>query len=156
MRGTLHTPLDDSAGDALTATVDELMIVHPAAPTHRRRLVDAGESVLVRPRWGLCGGLVPFLSGTWIVELFIDTIGASGTKIGKLGTESVPHRLNTRSPAQFEAAFTLATSPGDEGIYRLLVTIGLSLTGQRARLSELYGYVESHPIRIQGLDPEPS
>lgn len=155
MTGTLQTPLDDSrAGDLLEAGVENLMVLLPADESRAVRLIDVGDEFLVRVRWRLAGRLVPYLSGRWLVELFVDAVGGTGGMTGSLGVRSVDHRLDTPSPALFETSFVVSTAAGEEGVYRLLVTLGLSLTGDPGRLSELYGFVESVPIRIQSLPDE--
>lgn len=152
MTSQLQTPLDDvpGGGAILAGTVlsDPLRVVDNEG--ERTLLIETGDAFSVQLEWQLTGFLVPFISGTWSVELFIDDIDGVGTKAGSLGTLLVVAPGATLSPAMFNATFTVPTAAGDAGLYQLAATISFSPTGApMGQGSAIFGFVESTPIRIQ-------
>jgi hypothetical protein len=138
---------DTSAPNTLAGKVTGMQVLDPTEGQEKTLLIELGDPFDVRLSWELTGVGTPAVGGYWIVDLYSDDIDGVGT-MTMPPLQAKIHIVGGVSPLKFTHTFHVPASVGKEGVYQLTATISHSPTGNPNKVSEMFGFAESSPIRI--------
>jgi hypothetical protein len=98
--------------------------------------------------WQLTGPATPIVGGYWIASLYSDDMDGAGGMTGFLATCPPIAITGAVSPLTFSYTFKVVPPTPKEGLYKLTATINHSPTGDPAKVSEMFGFAESTPVKI--------
>jgi hypothetical protein len=138
---------DTPAPHSLAGKVTSMRVLDPTEGNEKTSLLELGEPFDVRVAWELTGPGTPAVGGYWVVDLYSDDIDGVGTMVMP-ALQATIHIIGGVSPLKFHHTFHVPASVSKEGVYQLTATISHSPTGNPNKVSEMFGYAESGPIRI--------
>jgi hypothetical protein len=138
---------DTTAPDSLAGKVTSMQVLDSTEAKEKTALLELGEPFAVRVTWELTGPGTPAVGGYWILDLYSDDIDGVGTMVMPSLQEKI-HIVGGVSPLKYRHTFHVPGKVSREGVYQLTATISHSPTGDPNKVSEMFGYAESSPIRI--------
>jgi hypothetical protein len=146
---SLQTPATDfNIPGILDGQVTGMDVLDPTENNEKTSLLEKADEFDVQLSWQLSGAATPVVGGYWIVALYSDDMDGVGAMTGLIsGPASVPITGGAGSLA-YQHTFKVAPPIPQEGLYKLTATISHSPTGDPAKLSEMFGYAESTPVKI--------
>jgi hypothetical protein len=138
---------DTAAPNSLAGKVTSMQVLDPTEGKEKTSLLELGEPFDVRVAWELTGTGTPAVGGYWVADLYSDDIDGVGTMVMP-ALQATIHIVGGVSPLKFHHTFHVPASVSKEGVYQLTATISHSPTGNPNKVSEMFGYAESSPIRI--------
>jgi hypothetical protein len=137
---------DTTAPNSLAGAVTAMDLIDPTE-NEKTALFEVGEPIQVVLRWELTGLGTPAVGGYWIVDLYSDDLDG----VGQMQLPSLQAQIpivGGVSPLQFEHTFDVPANVTKAGVYQLTAAISHSPAGDPNKLSEMFGFAESNPIRI--------
>ncbi len=89
-------------------------------PAITNRLVQTDQSVVVRSRWRVRGGLAAIIEGSWRVQVFLEQFGGGEATPGEYST-TLTHVQSLDNT--YDVQVTIPANAIGEGFYRLAVAI---------------------------------
>ena len=147
--GALQTTVTDTGvGNILDGQVTGLDVLDPTEKNDKTSLLEVDDEFDVVLSWELTGNSTPVVGGSWIVALYSDDKDGQGLMTGLIAGPDIVPITGGISPLKFEHKFTVSPPKPQAGLYQLTAVINHSPTGNRKKLSEMFGYAESTPIMI--------
>jgi hypothetical protein len=147
--GSLQTPATDfNVPGILDGEVTGMDVLDPTENNEKTSLLEVDDEFDVQLSWQLSGAATPVVGGSWIVSLYSDDMDGVGAMTGLIsGPVAVPI-TGGAGTLVFQYTFQVAPPTPKEGLYKLTATINHSPTGDPAKVSEMFGFAESTPVKI--------
>lgn len=152
--GSLQTAATDSrVSGILDGKVTGMDVLDPTEGNERTSLLEV-EEFDVRLTWQLAGSMCYTVGGYWVVELYSKNMDGVGPMQGRIGGPVTIRIIPGPSPLRFRHTFRVIPPRPQPGLYKLTAVINHSSTSTPVRVTEMFGYAESTPIRITNVVAE--
>jgi hypothetical protein len=147
--GSLQTPVTDFAVQGiLDGKVTGMDVLDPTENNEKTSLLEVDDEFGVQLSWELSGASTSIVGGYWIVSLYRDNMDGVGAMTGLIDGPASIAITGGAGTLTFQHTFKVAPPEPKEGLYKLTATISHSPTGDPAKLSEMFGFAESTPVKI--------
>lgn len=148
--GSLQTTVTDTGVTGiLDGQVTAMDVLDPTENNEKTSLLEVDDPFDVQLSWQLTGNSTPAVGGFWIVSLYSDDMDGVGAMTGLIAGPDSIQIVGGVTPLTFQHTFRVSPPKVQEGLYKLVATISHSPTGDKAKLSEMFGFAESTPVNIR-------
>ncbi len=138
----------------LNGQVTDLKVLDPtelnaAGTPEVTSLLEVDDEFDVQVSWELTGANTTVTGGFWVVSLYSDDMDGVGGMTGLIGGPAIIPIVPGVGPLTFQNIFQVLPPTPQVGLYKLVVTISHSPTGDPNLLTEMFGFAEATPINIR-------
>lgn len=155
LTGSLQTAATDSrVSGILDGTVTSMDVLDPTEGNEKTSLLEVNDEFDVRLTWQLAGSMCFTVGGYWVVELYSNHLDGVGAMQGLIGGPAIIKITPGPSPLHFHYTFRVTPPKPKAGLYTLTAVINHSPTERPIKVTEMFGYAESSPVRITDVVAE--